>query len=986
MENKELFDSIKFFRQKANDGKLIIFVGAGVSRNVEGMPSWKQLIQEMAKSISYTKCETCSKKTARCKYRCKFKDDFSPDEYLKIPQHVYNHDRKLYNKILRANIKAVNVDAPLSTAILEMNPAHIITTNYDKLIECSKSELKDNYELIVYDKDLLQTQKNQYIIKMHGDITDIKTIVLKESDYLEYSQKHILIEMFVKSLLTDHTILFLGYSLNDYNIKLIISWINYIRAQNMALDSTTKFAYIAFDSEQINQKDILYFENNNIGVINLHNMPLVGSIPNTLNNEIGKRLYSFLKVTNDASLDRIFGQILSYDDATTFMSQYNYVNVRNICSLLYLGTHNIEGYELIMYSESNYDSLISFLKSSSENSNLLKQQLVNAGLFYIKLISSASHRHDSFALTDFDKHINSSYFPLYLDNKYSELSDKIKNSLKDSLFEDSFYRVLIYDYSKETFDDYDKVKFESLTVQDRIRYLFNSSVLDSRKTYSYNGKKVKKYINGIASIQEREMYKLYLDVLDGNAPKCLAIERSLKKLKEHYYSANYSFIACSSLGEFYKIQHIALEQYMFYFCNTLFFRGFSDLKNILKVYIEAIICTNGLFNEDVSDFWGERSKKQRYLINKIDFDILTKFISVKELYNFIQDYKLEYFFANDRIIDFALSSFENIANSILEQKLFNRFLKAPHILMNTVLILIHLPLSELHKQKIAVVLNSLFSNKDFVEFFFSTDFPETTTSLKVLDQLLSIVSMENNFEFITNIIHSKNFKSYYINANTHKLRNVLFNFIDKNIITDIQSEISNFILSFDGKDRINITRLLKKMIVSESVKNSHKEFISNHFDQLDSEDIFDFVFDEWVNISHENAKIILEEAIKLHNQRKLTKIRTMPDHFQSLLNIICILYITEKINDINILNELSSESVYLQFLFDSDHFDYSQVDFSDYMWENIFRQEKYRNKFIIHKNELIPLILRKVKMETAVEFERKLLYGFFLSGEDILKD
>ena len=43
---------------------------------------------------------------------------------------------------------------------------------------------------------------------MHGDITDLDTIVHKEADYLEYSQKHVLIELFVKSLLTDHTIVF----------------------------------------------------------------------------------------------------------------------------------------------------------------------------------------------------------------------------------------------------------------------------------------------------------------------------------------------------------------------------------------------------------------------------------------------------------------------------------------------------------------------------------------------------------------------------------------------------------------------------------------------------------------------------------------------------------------------------------------------------------------------------------------------------------
>ena len=63
---------------------------------------------------------------------------------------------------------------------------------------------------------------------MHGDINDIKNVVLKEDDYLNYSKSHELIEMFIKSLLFDKTFLFVGYSLNDNNLKLIMSYINYM--------------------------------------------------------------------------------------------------------------------------------------------------------------------------------------------------------------------------------------------------------------------------------------------------------------------------------------------------------------------------------------------------------------------------------------------------------------------------------------------------------------------------------------------------------------------------------------------------------------------------------------------------------------------------------------------------------------------------------------------------------------------------------------
>lgn len=234
---------LKYFkdlREKINKGKLIIFVGAGVSKNVEGMPSWGELVDAMAKYINYDKCSQCANFSDECKEPCVHNCPLSTDEFLKIPQYVYNTSKNEYIRILEEKIKSKEggetIDAPLSHAIFDLLPAHIITTNYDHLLEDCSNEKRENYDVIIKDSDLLNSEKSKYIIKMHGDIKYPDSIVLKEADYLSYSQNHVLIEMFVKSLLADHTILFLGYSLNDYNIKLMINWINYIRIHNKKLD------------------------------------------------------------------------------------------------------------------------------------------------------------------------------------------------------------------------------------------------------------------------------------------------------------------------------------------------------------------------------------------------------------------------------------------------------------------------------------------------------------------------------------------------------------------------------------------------------------------------------------------------------------------------------------------------------------------------------------------------------------------------------
>ena len=87
---KDLFKYINTLRDISNNQKLIVFVGAGVSCNVKGMPSWYALIKKMADEIKYSKCLSCQHKDSECTNNFKFKEDYPTDEYLKIPQYLFN--------------------------------------------------------------------------------------------------------------------------------------------------------------------------------------------------------------------------------------------------------------------------------------------------------------------------------------------------------------------------------------------------------------------------------------------------------------------------------------------------------------------------------------------------------------------------------------------------------------------------------------------------------------------------------------------------------------------------------------------------------------------------------------------------------------------------------------------------------------------------------------------------------------------------------
>ena len=983
MKPDEILKYIRFFRGKLQTDKLIVFVGAGVSRNVKGMPDWNDLIKKMADAIKYSRCDFCTKKTKKCKETCKFYDEFSNDEFLKIPQYVYNRSKRLYERVLLENIEHDrSINAPLSNAIFDLAPAHIITTNYDKLIENCKNVQKDNYGIIVYDKDLLECSKNKYVIKMHGDIDDLNTIVLKESDYLEYTQNHVLIEMFVKSLLTDHTILFLGYSLNDYNIKLIISWINHIRAQNKLLKKDTKFGYIVADNEKITSTKRKYFEKNYIGIVNIHEMPLIKDIPQDLDDDRGKRLYSFLSIIGYPLLEKYFYNYISFDEVIVFLQSYKYVNGKNICDLLCFGGYSLSGNELVLYSETNYDLLINYIKTKTESAKILGQLLYNAGIICVRLLSTSSHRHEEYKIIGYHNTIlDDKLFELYLNNDYDSLNLVLAKSSNDNPLEFCFYQTIIQDYTKEMLEYIELAECCELSVEDKIRCLFNKAAIEGGLTYHYTNKNITKYIEGIYDKTQKKIFKPYQDIFDGNYQQLYTARECLEKLKDQYYISQTLFINGDSLPELYKIKRIAYDQYLFYFNNTLIFKNYSDLKKILKIYIEAIVCTNGRFIEKTFELLKTKGKKDRYKIDEIDFDIITKFISIKDLYNIIEEYNLERFEINEDVIEHIILCFENIVKSIISLNLYNRFDAAPNILVNCMIILTKTCLNGEQRIRISNIIHKLIKEKEFLNFFFSDMFPEITISLRVFNNLLKLIPVRKNFAIVKNIINNPNFKSYYVNTNIRVLQEVLSVFIDT---TKSQDELSLFISSFEGINKVNVIHLLYKHITSIKEKNRCKNFLSSNFDKLGVDDIFEFVYNNMLDITDVEADKILENTLKIYHQQKNNGVYIRSDSLSRNLDLICILYITGKINSLDALNELAGENDFLQFFVNHEEFDYSKVDFSKYMWENIARQPEFMIKLIEHKEDIIPKINQRIELEQATEFERKILYGYLLDRDSML--
>ncbi len=264
-----------------NRQKLVVFVGAGVSKN-SGLPTWGQLVQAFAERIGYT-----------------MEGRLATEEYIRIPQYYYCLDEspghEAYYSLIKAMIPEDIKPNLLNQIIVSLRPKHIVTTNFDTLMD----QVAKGYQVIREDRDLLTGISPHYLLKLHGDIRQPAKLVFKEDDYLHYSETHRLMETFLKSLLIDHVFLFVGYSLNDYNLKTFVSWIDFI-AEEMQVKQEMHRNYFLSSSLHAG-KDYLrkYYEGKGLEVIDLYQLPKCVEEQARivkLSDELGRRTYAVLEL------------------------------------------------------------------------------------------------------------------------------------------------------------------------------------------------------------------------------------------------------------------------------------------------------------------------------------------------------------------------------------------------------------------------------------------------------------------------------------------------------------------------------------------------------------------------------------------------------------------------------------------------------------------------------------------------------------------
>lgn len=190
--------------------QVILFVGAGVSMNL-GLPSWGQLIAEMATQLGYDPDVLGSRG-----------DFLALAEFYLLKKSTIGDLRSWMDR--KWHIDEPKVDnSAIHKAILNLNAPLIYTTNYDRWLEIAHERSNRNFLKVANVGDIAKIRDGvTQIVKFHGDFADDNSLVLGETSYFERLSFESPLDIKFRADSLGKTLLFIGYSLSDINIRLLL--------------------------------------------------------------------------------------------------------------------------------------------------------------------------------------------------------------------------------------------------------------------------------------------------------------------------------------------------------------------------------------------------------------------------------------------------------------------------------------------------------------------------------------------------------------------------------------------------------------------------------------------------------------------------------------------------------------------------------------------------------------------------------------------
>ena len=172
--------------------------------------------------------------------KCGFVDRFPTESPTNLQRVALCYERRFNRpqliKELEAAVDVGKEPSPALRMLAELDFPLVVTTNYDQLFERALAAEGKQPDLQVYSCDervetneppLQLDPRRPYFLKLHGDIRMPESIVITDEDYIHFvmrmtdKEPQNPVASGVRYFFKKMTTLFIGYSLLDYNLRLL---------------------------------------------------------------------------------------------------------------------------------------------------------------------------------------------------------------------------------------------------------------------------------------------------------------------------------------------------------------------------------------------------------------------------------------------------------------------------------------------------------------------------------------------------------------------------------------------------------------------------------------------------------------------------------------------------------------------------------------------------------------------------------------------
>jgi hypothetical protein len=209
--DEQLWQAGEHLARTAASGDLVLFLGAGVSKNA-GLPDWGELLRGLARDAGMSDAEITTLNALN-----ELDQARAIELRLERNKRTSSRARPLGRRIAEA-FSQVHGYALMHALLAALPVKEVITTNYDALFERASEAAGKDVSVLPHDP---QTGAARWVLKMHGCVNDPDNIVLTREDYMRYDHRRQALAGIVQALLLMRHMLFIGFSLRDDNFHRI---------------------------------------------------------------------------------------------------------------------------------------------------------------------------------------------------------------------------------------------------------------------------------------------------------------------------------------------------------------------------------------------------------------------------------------------------------------------------------------------------------------------------------------------------------------------------------------------------------------------------------------------------------------------------------------------------------------------------------------------------------------------------------------------